>query len=319
MGLGWKGHQAGDLPVQVDWFFSSNTGDQMEFQLEPDNRNRSNREWIDDLRKIAARLGVPTLTRKQYDSGDRRFSAAGYCRRFGTWREALQQAGLFTDRSNDTVSREECIEDLRRVATEHDVSTITTTQYRLWGKYGTRSYLRHFRTWNAALEVVGLRHSRHYRVADADLFENLANVWIQLGRQPRHSEMRKPFSRFGAGTYEVRFGGWRKALESFIEYVGQADTSVADHERVIQKPTPPVDTPEAYRHRTKRHVGDRLRFRVLQRDHFRCKCGRSPATEAGVRLEADHILAYSKGGETVMDNLQTLCERCNGGKGDLPV
>jgi hypothetical protein len=32
-------------------------------------------------------------------------------------------------------------------------------------------------------------------------------------------------------------------------------------------------------------------------------------------LEADHIIPVSKGGETIMTNLQTLCKKCNRKKG----
>jgi 5-methylcytosine-specific restriction endonuclease McrA len=61
-----------------------------------------------------------------------------------------------------------------------------------------------------------------------------------------------------------------------------------------------------------------LRYEVLQRDGFRCvMCGRSPGKEAGVMLHVDHIRPWSAGGETVKENLQTLCERCNLGKGAL--
>lgn len=60
-----------------------------------------------------------------------------------------------------------------------------------------------------------------------------------------------------------------------------------------------------------RHVPAWLRNQVFERDGFRClKCG---ATEF---LHADHINPVSKGGLTVLDNLQTLCRRENLGKGD---
>lgn len=59
---------------------------------------------------------------------------------------------------------------------------------------------------------------------------------------------------------------------------------------------------------------DSLRFRILKRDHFTCQlCGASKAD--GAQLEVDHILPVSKGGQTVPDNLQTLCKECNRGKG----
>src|SRR5688572_5505117 len=55
------------------------------------------------------------------------------------------------------------------------------------------------------------------------------------------------------------------------------------------------------------------RFRILQRDGFRCRyCGHA-APEA--RLEVDHIVPRSWGGKNDHDNLVTACSRCNGGKG----
>lgn len=58
-----------------------------------------------------------------------------------------------------------------------------------------------------------------------------------------------------------------------------------------------------------------LRYRVLSRDGYRCKiCGASASD--GVQLHVDHIFPVSKGGKTELSNLQTLCNRCNLGKGD---
>jgi len=62
-----------------------------------------------------------------------------------------------------------------------------------------------------------------------------------------------------------------------------------------------------------------IRLQVLNRDSFRCIfCGRSPATEVGVKLHIDHIVPFSKGGKSTLDNLQTLCSDCNLGKSDRP-
>jgi 5-methylcytosine-specific restriction endonuclease McrA len=58
-----------------------------------------------------------------------------------------------------------------------------------------------------------------------------------------------------------------------------------------------------------------LRYAVLKRDRFRCVlCGASPATDPACELELDHIRPYSKGGQTVLANLRTLCRRCNQGR-----
>ncbi len=58
-----------------------------------------------------------------------------------------------------------------------------------------------------------------------------------------------------------------------------------------------------------------LRVDVFVRDKYRCvMCGR--AASDGVVLHADHIVPESQGGETTMENLQTLCADCNVGKGN---
>jgi len=61
-------------------------------------------------------------------------------------------------------------------------------------------------------------------------------------------------------------------------------------------------------------VSDSLRYDVLRRDNYRC-CICGATSKDGVKLEVDHIIPISKGGKSTLDNLQTLCERCNRGKG----
>lgn len=72
------------------------------------------------------------------------------------------------------------------------------------------------------------------------------------------------------------------------------------------------------RHKTSRNISDRLRYLVLKRDNYTCRaCGASPAKDIAVELHVDHIIPWSKGGETTLDNLQTLCSKCNLGKSDI--
>ena len=60
-------------------------------------------------------------------------------------------------------------------------------------------------------------------------------------------------------------------------------------------------------------MNDNIRYNVLKRDNFSCVlCGAT--TKDGVKLHVDHIIPVSKGGKTVMNNLRTLCDRCNKGK-----
>ena len=67
------------------------------------------------------------------------------------------------------------------------------------------------------------------------------------------------------------------------------------------------DTPRFY---TKTPIPPEIRWRVWERDNFTCLHCKSRK-----HLSVDHIIAESKGGLMVLDNLQTLCRRCNSKKG----
>jgi hypothetical protein len=57
-----------------------------------------------------------------------------------------------------------------------------------------------------------------------------------------------------------------------------------------------------------------IRYAVIRRDGYRCRaCGFS--VQDGAHLHVDHVQPVSRGGETVIGNLQTLCTVCNIGKG----
>ena len=54
------------------------------------------------------------------------------------------------------------------------------------------------------------------------------------------------------------------------------------------------------------------RYGVLERAGFKCQCcGDKPRKNNDVVLHIDHILPFSKGGSNEMENLQSLCARCN--------
>lgn len=61
-----------------------------------------------------------------------------------------------------------------------------------------------------------------------------------------------------------------------------------------------------------RHPDRMMAARVLARDGIRCvRCGSED------NLHVDHIDPWSKGGKTVLENLQTLCRPCNSRKGAI--
>ena len=181
----------------------------------------------------------------------------------------------------------------------------TFKYYNQNGKYGKKAIVNHFGTWNNLLLMLNIPITKEIEhLSKQDIFNVIKKVWIELKRQPTLYE----FEKYGKHTKKIiakNFGTWNNALSQFCEY-----------QKLLGESTFDADTP--YNHKTNRVPSAQLRLKVLKRDNYRCvKCGRSPANTPNLELHVDHILAYSKGGETTLKNLQTLCQDCNLGKSDL--
>ncbi len=216
-------------------------------------------------------------------------------------------------------SDEELLEDMRRCAKAIGRVTITMAEYRRIGKGHPATIQRRFGSWPKALKLAGLQPSRSkIGITDEELFENIKSLWMRLGRQPRYSELRVPISRYSAGTYGNRFGSWAKALREFVAWVNSdaPDQPQQGAEQVLGASDAKIQI-GSMRRRTRREISDRQRFRILLRDGFRCRaCGASPLKDPGIELHVDHVLPWSKGGETTDNNLETKCNKCNLGKGN---
>lgn len=215
--------------------------------------------------------------------------------------------------NNRNLSDEELLSDVNKVAKQLGKDSVTLEEYNERGCVHSTTLTRRFGSWFKVLSLAGLKKSRSLiNIPEEELFQNLEEIWTKLGRQPSYSDIQKPFSKYSAGTYEKRFGTWRKALERFVDFInheGQFST-----EESIKK----LKTEPKSHHKTKRSINWRLRFLVMRKDNFKCvQCGRAPATDPKIVLHVDHIKAWANGGETVLENLQTLCSKCNIGKSDL--
>ncbi len=215
------------------------------------------------------------------------------------------------DTFNRDVSDSALIQDLvtANIKLTAQGKRLTFRSYREVGQYSPHTVCVRFGSWNSGLRKAGIAPSEEKDVGIDALFDNLKLVWIAKGQQPVYRDMGVAPSQYTASIYSDRFGGWRKALEEFVKSVDQDQTTIASYEQSVQRGG--ADTK-----RTRRDPSLALRFIVLKRDRFSCTaCGRSPATLPGLILEIDHVLAWSKGGETIAANLQTLCFDCNRGKG----
>jgi hypothetical protein len=286
------------------------------FELKEYHRDVPDAQLLADLRALARRQGTASVAVLVYER-EGRFAAGTLVNRFGSWNRALQAARLKIVRLRN-VPQDLLIADLRRVARRLKVKWLKRTQYIALGRYTIGHIDGRFGKWDRAVEAAGIEPAWPRWVPTDRLLANLEHVWRQLGRQPTRQDMRRPVSQYSVKPYVRCFGGFRNALEAFVAWKRTRAMKTLAGKSTPAPLTRPMLTQLDTQRNTTRWINWRLRFLTMRRDGFRCRaCGASPATDAGVRLEVDHIVAWSNGGETIQRNLQTLCQRCNGGKSDL--
>lgn len=313
----------------------------MKYELIERHRNTSDNELLDDVKRVASIYNKPTLTRNEYKKYGK-YGLNTFLRHFGSWNNvlercslqigALQLAAAKSSHNHSSVSDSQLLEDLRKVALLLDKSSITCGEYEQYGEYSRDSFYRHFGKWNNALESASLEPFEKVagkRVPTEELFAEIELLWTQFGRQPTVTDVKNGYSKYSLNTFTRRFGGWCNALRAFVEYVGEED-SETNRRRIEEDYSQPMalKTKESKtetkqqiikdKHTTQREPNLRLRFKVLQRDNFKCcSCGASPAKDPTVVLHVDHIIPWSLGGETEINNLQTYCSKCNLGKSNI--
>lgn len=224
----------------------------------------------------------------------------------------------------DKISKDLVLEELRRVAEHYENRRFTQKEFNEVAKSckGT-TVLRAFGSWGIALDAIGVelkprKTARKDQVPIEDLFNEMERIWKLNGQRPSKTEWEILDPKYAYSTYYKRFSGWLNACAAYIDY--KSGGSIPELEQFnyeAKESSKPVGRTKTIAEEEKREIPLKLRLQVLKRDKFKCVyCGRSPATEAGVTLHIDHITPFSKGGKTTLGNLQTLCEKCNWGKGD---
>lgn len=80
----------------------------MKFELDEYHRNITNEELIEDIKKVSASLSKNSITTDEYDKYGK-YNRATYYRRFSSWKEALELAGLSTASKNFYISESDYI------------------------------------------------------------------------------------------------------------------------------------------------------------------------------------------------------------------
>jgi hypothetical protein len=297
----------------------------MEFRLNEYRQGVTDEELLMDVRRVSELVGDRYMSYKLYKS-EGKYSENTFRNRFGSWLNVLTKLGLRIERTNEDMKRitdKMMLDDLKRVSELLGNEVVTSMDYYDHGSYANPTITERFGNWSNFITCAGLTQTAYIaKISDQELFDEIERLWISLGKQPTTTEMKKGISKYSLDTFMRRFGGWRNALSAFLEYVNSSGDELPKAESMDNLPLQAVEekdladsSSKVFLKRTSRNINLKMRFTVLQRDNFSCRaCGASPAKNSEVELHIDHILPWSKGGETELKNLQTLCSKCNLGK-----
>jgi hypothetical protein len=269
-----------------------------------------------------SRLGI-SVFRKWYASWTEAVEA--FCKERNIFEQGLRRA---------RPTKQILVNELRAFQTKRPGQVLKYHAYKAaGGTFDRTTFVRRFGSWTAAVNAAGGVSGEQARHSKDDLFNELQRLWERLGRQPKQVEMSKS-GKISPKCYARMFGSWTKAVHAFCADrngdppsataavmvvndagLGQQSATIA---AVDASPRTESVTACIIAHTTGRTVSNKMRFQVMKRDASTCKvCGRSPALSPGLQLHVDHVDPYSRGGETTLDNLRTLCRDCNVGKSNL--
>lgn len=106
---------------------------------------------------------------------------------------------------------------------------------------------------------------------------------------------------------------WKSLYKDFHRFSSAFD---AELKRAVHKikynSNPKISTPQPEIAETKRELTEPEKEQVFIRDRYTCLCcGKTKTQDTRARFEVDHIIPFKFGGQTSIDNSQTLCSICN--------
>jgi len=166
-------------------------------------------ELIEQLQEFAAELEDPPVAADVRDT-DSLPSVQTYTRRFGSWNDAKEAAGL----NAGPLTKADLVEliqnlaaDLGRVPTIEDVNEADSYPH-AW------TFQNRFETWNKAVEAAGFEPNPGSPLeapSKHDLAQAIVDLAERLDRLPTGTDMAE-HGEFGTTVYQEQFGGWNDAL-----------------------------------------------------------------------------------------------------------
>jgi hypothetical protein len=139
-----------------------------------------------------------------------KFSVGTYRRKFGSWNDALREAGLELSNRTD-IPKSDLLAELERLNEELER---TPTVEDMWekGRFGSATYRTAFGSWNDAIREADLDVNVRSDIPERELLGEIQSLADDLSRTPEGRDMDQ-HGQFDSTTYNSRFGSWNEALK----------------------------------------------------------------------------------------------------------
>jgi hypothetical protein len=152
-------------------------------------------------------------------------------------------------KNGDQISRDQIINEIKRVAREKGSDSITRSEFYTNTGISSWQIYQRFEGWAEACQLAGLMpNQKCVRISDDILFEEMNRVFLSQGAIITRTKFDKQ-SKYSVDTYKKHFGNWRETLLAFRKWLEQRgeESPFIDPLPLITKAEPktnkaPIDT-----------------------------------------------------------------------------
>ncbi|MEI8202800.1 MAG: hypothetical protein WCH34_07290 [Bacteroidota bacterium] len=163
-------------------------------------------ELIDDIKRVAN--GQICFTFNDYIKKGK-YTAYQINRIIGSWSLVGKEVGFDVRINKKMATKEKMLEDIKKVAEILQNNMLKTVDYKKLGKYGVRTIITKFGTWNNAIEAAGLKPRLCIKHTNEELIEDILRV--ANGRPNLSMTEYKIKGRHHYSNFNTHFGSWMKA------------------------------------------------------------------------------------------------------------
>ncbi|MEI8203765.1 MAG: hypothetical protein WCH34_12165 [Bacteroidota bacterium] len=178
-------------------------------ETKPDKFKVTEKELLDDLKRVANEFGNRIISKAEYlENG--RYTIRDFNDRFGSWTKSKEIAGLKVILLAK-ITKDDLIEDVKKVAEELKTENLTREAYLANGKYSKQLIQNMFGTWSNLAMRVGFDMTRTKKYSDSELLNNIIEVAAELGVNDLTLKQYKAKGLYSIEMLKKHFGSWEKA------------------------------------------------------------------------------------------------------------